>query len=621
MSQAMDNERLAVRQKLAEAYSTQLIRLRSDLEQHLRSAGLVADGIDTSMSPAAAFATLVRTPGISSAVVYDAAGHVTYPDSPRPMRIEATSSAEAWDTARQLEFVDRDTETAAKHYADIARQATDLHYEARALQSQARCLIKSGNKAAAMTLIMDELTQQRFAGAVDEQARLIAPNAQLLALQLIDDPTSSEWTSISAALRHKLEAYGNPAMSGVQRRFLMQQLQDIAGNDVPFETLAPEVLAGRFVDSRALIPKNDPALRLAQLPDVWAMGSGAGRFVLLFEETPLIAALQEIARHHMEGAAVNISVLPPDEGATEASAFVSVPGGTLLPGWRLTLHLSEEDLFDEQADQRIAGYVWIGTLVIVVMAGLAILIARVFRKQMHITRLKNDLLATVSHELKTPLASMRLLVDTLLEAQTIDPVRSREYLQLIAKENIRLSRLIDNFLTFSRMERNKEAFDRDRVDVARIVTQATESVQERFASAGCQFEVNVGSGLPNVDADCDALVTVLINLLDNAFKYTDDDKHIALQAFADNGYVCFEVRDNGIGLSKRSASKAFDRFYRVDHELSRRAEGCGLGLSIVRFIVDAHDGTVFVDSAPGKGSTFTVRLPAIADDAPAPQDG
>ena len=206
---------------------------------------------------------------------------------------------------------------------------------------------------------------------------------------------------------------------------------------------------------------------------------------------------------------------------------------------------------------------------------------------------------------------MRLLVDTLLDSDKLDPKRAREYLQLIAKENVRLSRLIDNFLTFSRMDRNKEKFNRAHVDASQIAASAAEAVTDRFNAAGCKFDVTVDSNLPQVDADPDALITVLLNLLDNAFNYTNQDKHIVLRAFADDGHVCFGVQDNGIGLSRRAAQKVFERFYRVDDELSRSAEGSGLGLSIVRFIVNAHAGTVTVRSAPGEGSTFTVRLPAL----------
>ena len=118
-------------------------------------------------------------------------------------------------------------------------------------------------------------------------------------------------------------------------------------------------------------------------------------------------------------------------------------------------------------------------------------------------------------------------------------------------------------------------------------------------------------GLPAVAADTDALVTVLVNLLDNACKYSGPAKLIALRAFARDNCVCFAVEDNGIGLSARHQRRVFDRFYQVDQQLTRSAGGCGLGLSIVRGIVSAHGGLTAVESELGKGSTFLVTLPAI----------
>jgi len=112
-------------------------------------------------------------------------------------------------------------------------------------------------------------------------------------------------------------------------------------------------------------------------------------------------------------------------------------------------------------------------------------------------------------------------------------------------------------------------------------------------------------------ADHDAMVTVLVNLLDNAYKYSLDDKRIELRAFAENGSVCFCVSDNGVGISRRDAKRIFKRFYQIDRSLARRAEGCGLGLSIAKFIVDAHKGSISVNSKPGEGSTFTVKLPIV----------
>jgi signal transduction histidine kinase len=204
---------------------------------------------------------------------------------------------------------------------------------------------------------------------------------------------------------------------------------------------------------------------------------------------------------------------------------------------------------------------------------------------------------------------MRVLVDTLLEGHYRDPQQVTEYLELICRENGRLSRLIDNFLTFSRMERNKQAF---RIRAARpetIAQTAAEAVKTKFDQASCRFEMDIAANLPEVMADPDAMVTVLVNLLDNACKYSYDDKHIALRVTGVHGSVCFAVSDNGAGIPRRAAKRIFRRFYQIDRSLARRAEGCGLGLSIAKFIVDAHGGAIGVESKPGQGSTFTVRLP------------
>ena len=219
-------------------------------------------------------------------------------------------------------------------------------------------------------------------------------------------------------------------------------------------------------------------------------------------------------------------------------------------------------------------------------------------------------MATVSHELKTPLASIRALVDTLLEGRYRDQAQREEYLRLVTKENQRLSHLIDNFLAFSRMERHKRTFALDEVTVDTIVTDALDVTRERFDVPGCHLDVSVAPDLPPVTGDADALATVLVNLLDNAYKYSGSEKRVLLRASANNGSVWLQVEDNGIGLSRRAVRKVFDRFYQVDDSLSRSGEGCGLGLSIVQFIVSAHRGSIDVASQPGKGSTFTVRLPA-----------
>jgi signal transduction histidine kinase len=291
--------------------------------------------------------------------------------------------------------------------------------------------------------------------------------------------------------------------------------------------------------------------------------------------------------------------------------FMRVPVGGYFADWQVELYFSGDDIFERTARRQIVTYIWAGVLVIVLILVVGGFAGRAVGRQMKLSRLKNDFIATVSHELKTPLASMRVLVDTLLEGNYKDQQQATEYLQLTGKENERLSRLIDNFLTFSRMERNKQAFEIVRTSPAAIAHAAAAAVKTEFSQSPCKFDVSIRDDLPDVLADHDAIVTVLVNLLDNAYKYSYDDKRIELNVFAQDRLVCFCVSDHGIGMSRRTAKKIFKRFYQVDRSLSRHAQGCGLGLSIAKFIVDAHKGSISVDSELGKGSTFTVKLPAV----------
>jgi two-component system phosphate regulon sensor histidine kinase PhoR len=172
-----------------------------------------------------------------------------------------------------------------------------------------------------------------------------------------------------------------------------------------------------------------------------------------------------------------------------------------------------------------------------------------------------------------------------------------------------LSRLIGDFLTFSRLERNLRKFDIRVTDPGRVVDAVVAAAQERLQSPQCHFAVEVSPDLPPVRADEDALVTALLNLLDNAYKYSPAEKRITLRATCEDGHVVFAVKDNGIGIAQREQKRIFRRFYQVDRRLARESGGVGLGLSIVEFIVRAHGASVQVQSQPGKGSTFCVVMP------------
>jgi signal transduction histidine kinase len=169
--------------------------------------------------------------------------------------------------------------------------------------------------------------------------------------------------------------------------------------------------------------------------------------------------------------------------------------------------------------------------------------------------------------------------------------------------------LVENFLTFSRLERSRYQFRFADIAPSEVVCRAREGFADRASEAGVNFTVDVAPGLPAIHGDAGALATAVANLLDNAYKYSGDEKKIALRAFSQNGSVYFEVEDNGVGVPEAEASRIFRKFYQVDDRLARSRGGCGLGLSIVKFIADAHRASTGVRSTPGAGSVFSLGVP------------
>ena len=292
-------------------------------------------------------------------------------------------------------------------------------------------------------------------------------------------------------------------------------------------------------------------------------------------------------------------------------------GETILrppfPAWRVQLFSANSELVDGIALEQIRLYWWSVVAMIVVTTAVAGAAGWALNRRISLHELSNDALAVVSHEMKTPLASTRLLIETLLQRRYRGgEAAADEYLQLIAHENQRLERMVEGFQTLSRLERPRDGRPRlnlETVHAGEIVELARDRLLPRLEAENCDFRVEIDRDAPPFRADRDALAAVLVNLLDNALKYSGDEKHVVLRAGRENSAAIFEVSDRGVGIDREEQSRIFERFYQSDRRLSRATEGCGLGLSIVRSVVKAHGGTVSVTSKPGVGSTFTVRIP------------
>ena len=277
--------------------------------------------------------------------------------------------------------------------------------------------------------------------------------------------------------------------------------------------------------------------------------------------------------------------------------------------WTVEIFLADASRLNAGVKDRMKHYIWTLIVSIAAVAVIAITAAITVGRQIALHELKTTSVATVAHELRTPLASMRMLIDTLREGRYRGESQLQEYLDMVASENLRLSRLIDNFLTLSRLERNEHAITLQPTPAREVIEDAVHAMRAKLEVPGCHFTFDPGESLPDMLADRDALVVVLVNLLDNAVKYTGEEKRIDLRVRDASGRIFISIQDNGIGLSKAERKNVFRRFYQVDQKLSRQRGGCGLGLALVQHIVEAHGGRVDVSSQLGRGTTFTVSVP------------
>jgi len=261
----------------------------------------------------------------------------------------------------------------------------------------------------------------------------------------------------------------------------------------------------------------------------------------------------------------------------------------------------------------------IGVLVVsltAAAAGSAIAAVVLLGRRARLARLQSDLLANVSHELRTPLAAIRMYAQTLQSgALDRDPETSRQSLDIIVRETEWLEATVERVLTWRALARDRAELQLRSGPVGDAVGEAVDRFQRMVAPGEVHLEVALTSEQA-VAHDRDALSRVVLNLLVNAYKYTGDDKRIRVATEDRTGLVAVAVIDNGIGIPSTDLERVFDPFYRVDSPTGERAVGAGLGLAIVHHLVHEHGGEIRLDSEPGRGSTFTVTLPATPAEAP-----
>ena len=556
---------------------------RLALETRLQA---VANPAKTASAPWRQFQALLSAEDIAGALILDADGTVVFPILTLP-GTDGEEDGSQPDSPAEIHELLEEHRTSAVLSGRFADEGSRL-------------------------LLADAMSRPRLLHARSTSGRRLQPSALLAALEELpaDHPRRAE---LLGSLRGAVTDYQNAMPSG-QRLFLAGALEKLGAPVVlPFASaeafsLEQAGYAGPPPDRQVFHATRDPGLFSIRLRDADA--------VVFMRRADLQSSLLAIAGPVLASQGLTASLLP-HASAPGGAPLSSVALGTLLPGWDLVAYGPNAATAVAARIQRLKHLYLIsaigGCLLIGILAGWAI---RQFALRARDTRMKQDFLPLVSHELKTPLTSIRLFVDSLDEGGLEEPERARTYLDFIRRENERLSRLVDNFLTFSSLGSERRAFEFDLIHPDEIADAVRSAVSTRVNTPDCQFQTSSASDLPLINADPGALTTALINLVDNALKYSRGGKQIVFSVTAEAASVVFAVTDNGIGMSRETMKHLGEKFYRDRTAAVSGQKGFGLGLHIVRSITQAHGGHLEIISTIGSGSRFALRLPAAPDEFP-----
>jgi signal transduction histidine kinase len=376
-------------------------------------------------------------------------------------------------------------------------------------------------------------------------------------------------------------------MDGTLARFLQNQLKVLFWHRSPLD---PDVVFGAQVDVNGLIQRLQPMVKVdSSLANAIA-----------------VALLDDTARPKV--------LSPAGFKGDWRRPFVAAEIGDALPHWKIGVFmLNPARLHKSARTLRLTVTLLIGVLLLAIAFG-SWLIVSDLKRQLTLARQKTDFVSNVSHELKTPLTSIRMFSELLADDRVEDPSRQRQFLRIITAETARLTRLINNVLDFARMERGEKTYKMERFDLGRVVEEICATYRPHLEEHGFRFECAVADSPTIVKGDRDALAQVLVNLLSNAEKYSADKKEIRVELNREG----LRVLDRGLGVPKGCEERIFEQFFRAHDSLASGIEGSGLGLTLAQQIVRAHGGRIRYEPRVDGGSCFVVQIP---EETKAPREG
>jgi two-component system phosphate regulon sensor histidine kinase PhoR len=280
----------------------------------------------------------------------------------------------------------------------------------------------------------------------------------------------------------------------------------------------------------------------------------------------------------------------------------------IFPNYKVGISLVGSTIEDLVKERVVTNIILISLLTLVLIVGVYIVYRNV-KREVEIAQIKSDFVSNVSHELRTPLSLISMFAETLEMGRTKTEEKKKEYYSIISREANRLGRIVNTILNFSKMEAGKRKYYFEEKDLNTVIEKIFENYSFHLKNKGFKFDFHPRENLPAIIIDEEAVSEAVINLIDNAVKYSPDKKQIEIKTGLDSAFEFVEVADKGIGISHEDQRKIFDKFFRVSSALVHDTKGTGLGLSIVKHVMDAHGGKVTLNSKAGAGSSFKLLFP------------
>ena len=373
---------------------------------------------------------------------------------------------------------------------------------------------------------------------------------------------------------------------------------------------------GSFIDNNNRVtsrPINSVELSAVCLS--WNNNKGAQTGIVIDFPAYLNSVSENLIKKLDPGSSVNVKI-EDDSGnlifskvLEEESNYMSFPFPENLPKWKLLLSENKPGFLTTLLKAGSGIYLFIFILIALLMVLGFAFIMYTLNVELRLNKLKSEFISNVSHELKSPLTSIRMMTEMLHHNRVETEERKSAYYSAMLEESEHLSHLIDNILDFSRIDDDRKKYDFTDLDLDELLLKFLESTREMLPEPGFDIRYSRPDRVPVIKADKNAILQVFYNLVDNAIKFSGTSRQIDINMFSRDDEIQFCVKDYGIGISGKDQEKIFERFYRGDEPQRLGIKGSGIGLTIVQKIIEAHKGHLTVESKPGEGSTFCVHLP------------